>query len=214
MISTERHRKARRKPCHAIAAQRARMARKQGRSRLIAILIFLWAILSGPFRPRLVSGPPSSHETDGADWPITDYERGLGGDTFLRPRRAAGVGRYRSRPSLSRLMTDLRHPAARKDAAAALEARVADPVTLEWIRERIAQDDISRLAIWVRPGKTEGTVMAAWRGEADAALLDVAPDDAATSPDRSSLLQVAKLLESIAGTESPTLSGPKRPHDI
>lgn len=211
MNTTERHRRDRQKPCYAVAMHRALIARRQGRGRLVMFLIFLWALLFGPFRPQPVSDPAAVEATD---WPITDYERGLGGDTFPMPQRALSAGRYRSRPSLSRLMTDLRHPAARKDAAAALEARVADRVTLEWIRERIAQDDISRLAVWVRPGKSEGTVMAAWRGEADAALLDGVIDAAATSPDRSSLLQVAKLLESIAGTESPTHSGPKPPHDI
>lgn len=210
MNRTERHRRNRRKSCYAVASHRARMARRQGRSHLIALVLFLWAILSGPFRPLLVSGPPSSDDTDGADWPITDYERGLGGETFLRPRRALGVGRYRSRPSLARLIADLRRPAARKDAVVELVARITDPTIRAWVVERIDKDEINRLSVWARPGCSEETTMAAWRGEALAALADAAPDASAT-PDTRTLLQVAKLLENLAGTDTGAPQGAMKP---
>lgn len=219
MNTIEQHR--RRKGCHAIAAQRARMARRQGRNRLIVMLVFLWAILSGPFRSLPVSqsdrGPssplPSSGHAEGGDWPVTDYERGAGGH-FMRRRLPSGTGRYRSRPSLVKLMADLRRPAARRDAAAALEARIADPVIREWIAARIAKDEINRLSIWVQLGRPEANVIDAWRGEADAALDEATVDTTSPSPDRGSLLQAAKLLETLAGTETTAAVGPKMPDNI
>lgn len=223
MNSTEHHRRERRKGCHAIAAQRARMARRQGRNRLIVMLIFVWAILSGPFRSPPASQPdrgpscppPSSGHAEGGDWPVTDYERGMGGDLLLPPRStaASGTGRYRSQPSLAKLMSDLRRPAAREDAALVLLARIVDPVIREWVAARIAKDEINRLSIWVQPGRTEATIMAAWRGEADAALDDAASDTASLSPDRGSLLNVARLLETLAGAETATATGPKPPSE-
>lgn len=111
-------------------------------------------------------------------------------------------------------MADLRRPAARKDAAAALEAQIADPVTLAWVRERIAKDEINRLSIWVQPGRAEETVMAAWRSEADAALSEAEAKLGTVAPDRGGLLQVAKFLEELAGTETITSSGPKRSRDV
>lgn len=214
-----------RKNCHAIASLRARHARRQGRSRTIAMLVFVWAFLSGPFRlpavaSQLARGPsfPPSPSGEGGkddDWPVTDYERGVGGHLMQpRPVTASGTERYRSRPSLSKLMADLRRAAARKDAAAALEARIADPIIREWIAARIAKDEINRLSIWVQPGRAEKTVMAAWRDEADAALAEEQAAVASRSPDRGSLLDVAKLLETLAGAEAVTASGPKPPGEI
>lgn len=210
MNTTERHRRDRRKGCHAVAMHRVRMARRQGRGRLVVFLIFLWAILSGPFpSPR----PPSRAKDE--EWPITDYERGLGGDLLLRPRPAASrTERYRSRPSFARLMADLRRPAARKDAALVLLARITDPVARAWVAERIAKGEINRLSIWTRPGRSEETIMAAWRGEADAALTEAASGAGAVTPDRGSLLEVARLLEALAGTETVTATGPKRPGGV
>lgn len=199
-----------RKGCHAIAKQRARHARKQGRSHAIVLMIFLWALLSGPFRTPSVAFlpdrgtsplPPLPRRAEDNDWPITEYERGAGG-YIMRPRSGviARTGRYRSRPSLSRLMTDLHRPAARKDATAALKARITDPVIRAWVTERIAKEEFNRLSIWVRPGRTEEAVMAAWHDEAEIALAD-AEEANLVSPDKASLMHVAKLLETIAGTE-------------
>ena len=207
--------------CHALAMQRARMARRQGRNRLVALLVFLWALLSAVARSRVDAGypqtapsprPRTSGTPETEDWPMTDYERGLGGDVILRPRPPVSqTGRYRSRPSLARLMADLRRPAAREDAALALLARIPDPVTRTWAVARIAGDQVNRLSIWVRPGRSEADTLAVWRDEADAALADEQAAVASPSPDRGSLLDVAKLLEAIAGTETVTASGPKRP---
>ncbi len=214
----------RRKGCHAIARQRARHARKRGRSHIIVLLIFLWALLSGPFRTpsaaflpdrRVGPLPRQPVGTEGDDWPVTEYERG-GGGHIMRPRpvAASGTGRYRSRPSFSRLMADLHRPAARKDAAAALEARIVDPVVRGWVTERIAKDEINRLSIWVQSGRTEETVLAAWQNEA-ALAEETAPGRGSDAmPDHADMLRVAKLLESLAGTETITSDGPKRPGNI
>lgn len=216
-------RKERWRRCHALALQRARMARRQGRNRLVALLVFIWALLSAITSSSKDAGfplkAPSPHpRTSGTpeanDWPVTDYERGLGGDVFLRPRRSvSGTGRYRSRPTLAKLMADLRRPAAREDAAHALLTRISDPVTRTWAVERIAKNEINRLSIWVRPGRSETDTLAIWRDEADAALADEQAAAASPSPDRGSLLDVAKLLETLAGTETVTSTGPKRPGD-
>lgn len=208
MNTTERRRRNRQRPCQAVAMHRARIARRQGRSRLVVLLIFLWAILSGSFPPR----SPGRVEREG--WPVTDYERGMGVDSLLRPRRSAdsGKGRYRSRPTLSRLMADLRRPSARNDAALVLLARVTDHVTRAWAAEQIANGEINRLSIYVRPGRLEETSLAAWRDEADAALTEDASGAGPATPDRGSLLEVARLLEALAGTETVTNTGPRLPN--
>lgn len=221
-LHAREHRRARRRGCYAVASRRARQARQNGKSRLLVAMIFIWALLTGPFPPwpaaRLPGGPcpmarpPGSPE--GEDWPISVYERG--GGPIMRPRRAASSGatRYRTRPTLWRLMADLRRPAARKDAAAALEVRIDDPIARAWALDRIAKDEINRLSIWVQPDREEKSIMAAWRGEADAALAEAEAKAATPTPDRGSLLQVAKLLETLAETDSVTATGPKRPGDV
>lgn len=225
MTTTERGtQRGRRKSCHTIASQRARHARRQGRSRTIAMLVFVWAFLSGPFRlPPVASQPargpsfPPSASGRGKDddWPVTDYERGAGGH-LMRPRPIAtsGTERYVSRPSLTKLMVDLRRPAARRDAAVALMARVPDTVTRAWAADRIAKGEIKHLSIWVQPGRMEAHILAAWRSEAEAALDKTASGSADLPPDRDNLLQVAKLLEALAGTETVTTDGPKRPGHV
>ena len=226
MIDTDRtsSRMERWKRCYALALQRARMARRQGRNRLVMLMLFLWALLSTMARSMVDTGYPqtapsyrlrASGTSETEDWPVTDYERGLGGDIFLRPRpSASGTGRYRSRPSFSRLMADLRRPAPREDAAHALLSRISDSATRKWAAERIAKDQVNRLSIWVRPGRTETDILTAWRGEADAALDEAVSDAASLPPDRGSLLQAAKLLETLAGTETVTNTGPRRPGDV
>lgn len=91
-----------------------------------------------------------------------EYERG----EFFRPRPKPPGGRYASRPSLRRLMRDLRRPAARQDALEALLAIVSDPETRSWIVERIDDDEVNRISIFVRPGMSEEAVFAAWAAEA------------------------------------------------
>lgn len=86
--------------------------------------------------------------------------------------------------------------------------------TRAWAAERIAKGEINRLSIWIRPGRPEEVVCAAWRGEADAALADEQAAVASPSPDRGSLLDVARLLEALAGTETVTSSGPKPPGGV
>lgn len=207
----------RRKGCHAIARQRARHARRQGRSQTVVLLVFLWAFLSGPFRSPSVAFlpgrsasvlPRQPNQAEADEWPVTEYERGAS-EYVIRPRSiaAGGNGRYRSQPSFSRLMTDLRRPAAREDAAAVLKTRIADPVIRAWVTDRIAKEEINRLSIWVQPGCSEKTILEAWRDEADAALAETEEADGASS-NKVSLLQVAKLLESLAGAENHNRSEP------
>lgn len=220
-LHAQEHHSARRKGCYAIARQRARQARRNGKNRLLIALIFAWALLTGPFpswpAARLPGcGPvpkarlPGSPEVE--DWPITEYERGGGGQIVRAQRAASRTARYRTRPTLWRLMTDLRRPAARKDAAAELGIRIDDPITRAWAQDRIAKDEINRLSIWVQPGRADETVMAAWQGEAAAALVEAEANIASPTPDRGSLLQVAKLLETLAGVDTVTWEGPKGPN--
>jgi hypothetical protein len=209
MIETNTTKTRRRKGCLRAARHRAKLSRRAGRGRTVALLVFLWAFLTGPFRwpsPLAVSSyrtdrSPSWSVNGGENWPVTVYERG-GGTSLARPRLPPAKGRYRTRPAMSRLMVDLRRPAARRDAAEALATRVQDPVTRAWIASLIASGEINRLSIWVRPGSTEETVISAWRRDAVAALEEAVPDNVAAYPDNGSLLAVAKLLEHLAGTET------------
>jgi len=142
---------------------------------------------------------------------VTDYERG-----HPRPFRrlsSPNGSRYRSRPPMQRLMADLRRPAARADAAAALALRISDPAVRAWAAERIDKQEINRLAIWVRPGRSEEAVLAAWQEETEADLAEKAVTGRGMdiAPDRADMLRVARLLETLAGTETVTSEGPKRP---
>lgn len=110
-------------------------------------------------------------------------------------------------------MADLRRPAARADAAAALAPRISDPAVRAWAAERIENEEINRLAIWVRPGRSEEFVLAAWQEEAEAALAEKTASGKGTdiAPDRSDMLRVARLLETLAGTETAKSDGPRPP---
>lgn len=120
-----------------------------------------------------LSGEVKRVETD--NWPISEYERGLGGEyLFLPRRRYGGNNRYCSAPSFTRLMLDLKRPAASRDAREVLLARISDPVTLEWVSNQIASGDLYKLAMWVRPWMSERDVLEAWRmaAVAEAATLN------------------------------------------
>lgn len=146
-----------------------------------------------------------------AGWSPREAKSQMG--SVIHRARDAAAGKTVSRPTLAKLMADLRRPAAREDAAHALLTRISDPVTRTWAVERIAKNEINRMSIWVRPGRSETDTLAIWRDEADAALADEQAAAASPSPDRGSLLDVAKLLETLAGTETVTSTGPKRPGD-
>ena len=168
---------ARKKNCHAIAKARARQARRKGSNPFLVFLVFVWAFLASVLSAPRLGFPspkgsiPSRLEADRTapdERPINDYERGLSGPFKHRPR--PGMGRYRARPSMARLMADLRRPAARADAAAALAARITDPAVRAWVATKIADHEFNKLSIYVRPGRGDETILAAWRGEVDAEI--------------------------------------------
>lgn len=64
-------------------------------------------------------------------------------------------------------MRDLRRPAAREDAKQLLLARIDDVGLRSWIIEEISQDQINRLAIYVRAGLNDATIIASWQAELD-----------------------------------------------
>lgn len=90
----------------------------------------------------------------------------------MRPRPPRGRlhhGRYRAMPSMSRLMRDLRRPAAHDAARAVLMARVdSDPDTLSWAAGLVDAGSEWRLALYARSGTSDADVVAAWRAEARA----------------------------------------------
>lgn len=213
-MTTDRRTKKRRKGCYEVAMRRARRARRTGLNPVLIWLLFVWAFLSAPFGPGVLPrrAPGSGNgQASQDDWPVTEYERGHPGP--FRRRSSPSGSRYRVRPSLQRLMADLRRPAARADAAAALALRISDPAVRAWAAERIDNEEINRLAIWVRPGRSEEAVLAVWHEEMEAALAEKAASDRGTdiAPDRVDMLRVARLLETLAGTETATADGPKRP---
>lgn len=206
---TRKHRKG----CYAVAMRRARRARRRGLNPVLAWLLFVWAFLAAPFGLGILPrrAPQSGNgQVSLDDWPVTDYERGHPGP--FRRRASSSASRYRVRPSLQQLMADLRRPAARADAAAALALRISDPAVRTWAAGRIDEGEINRLAIWVRPGRPEQFVLAVWKEEAEAALAEKAASGKGTdiAPDRADMLRVARLLETLAGTETVTSDGPRR----
>lgn len=165
----------RRKSCYAIARRRAVRTHREGRHGLIVFLVFLWALFSAPFVRLPVAALPRPNPLRPTRPPRPRYDasaalpHGHGVDApTLRPSYAF-KGRYRTRPGLAKLIADLRRRAARKDAAAELLPRVADPVARAWAAERIVEDDITALAAHVRRGHPEEITFAAWRTQADAA---------------------------------------------
>lgn len=145
--------------CWEAARSRARQARRKGMSPFLVALAFVLAFLSLSSSRR--------HLGSGDDWPITDYERGVS-RPLKRQRDGAGSDRYIARPTMRRLMRDLRRPAARAHAEQALLARLPDDDLREWVSYQIGKDRISRLSVYAREGLRDGAVVDAWRAELDA----------------------------------------------
>lgn len=211
-MTTETRKKDRRRGCYSVAVRRAWQARRRGLNPVIVVMAFIWAFVSAPFGEAVLPAPVTRsrgyEQRSPEDWPVTDYERGHPGPFKHRP--SSGGARYRSRPSMQRLMADLRRPAARADAAAALAQRLADPSVRAWAAERIAEDEINRLSIWVRPGRSEEAILAAWQCEAEADLAEkAAVKDYDQNPEPAEMCRVARLLKALAGTETVTSDGPK-----
>lgn len=153
-------RKRRQKHCGEIALSRARQARRQKMHPIrigwvfIATLLSIRSSISSPAMPRL--------DDAGHDWPISDYERGYSTSPKSRCER------YSEQPTMSRLMRDLRRPAARDYAMQFLLARIDDVALRGWVIEQIHEDRINRLAIHVHPGLHDATILASWQAALNA----------------------------------------------
>jgi hypothetical protein len=154
----------RERSCWQVARSRAQHTRRIGRNRFLAALVFVLVLmrilLSVP-----VPAPKRLRPQKPGEWPVTEYERGPAGPQRRhQPRR----DRYPARPSIRRLMRDLRRPAARADAERALLARLGDADLRGWVSDHIRKDRINRLSIYAREGIPEEAVVAAWRADLDA----------------------------------------------
>lgn len=71
--------------------------------------------------------------------------------------------------SLARIIRDLRRPATRAAAEEALMARISDPITRDWVRSMIDNDQVTPLAYALALGDEEA-VMKSWERDARRAL--------------------------------------------
>lgn len=189
--------KRRQKNCGEIAMVRARHARHQKKNPFLVGLAFIAALL--PMRsPAIFPVIPRRVETDD-DWPISDYERGYSTSPRLRRER------YRERPTMKRLMFDLRRPAACKEAERFLLTRINDDGLREWVSEQVREDRVNRLSIYVRYNLSDDAVIASWQAELDAE--NSAADEAAN--EASTQANVMQTLAGIMTTGSSTKMGPK-----
>lgn len=168
-----------RKSCSGVASARARhrRARAEGTSPMKGEILFgvTWiasfmaAMSVAPFAWKAAWLRPWMPKRD-AEPPYEPHPRELGVPAPLRPASRGMVhGRYRSAPSMSVIMRDLKRPSAAGSARDALMARLSgDPITREWAAARLNEDDMRRLALHVRPGRSDVDVVAAWRAEATA----------------------------------------------
>lgn len=89
-----------------------------------------------------------------------ERERGEGGifpvlrASGQKTRQAAGHGRYKLSPSYRRLVSNLRRPAARAEAAEALRRRIPAEA-LPWLDNVLNRQDMAALSWCVRPGTTD-----------------------------------------------------------
>lgn len=161
-------RKRPQKSCWEIALARARQARRQKKHPILIGWVFIAALLSIR-TPVMQPATPQQSDADN-DWPISDYERGF--CTSPKSHRQ----RYSEQPSMKRLIRDLRRPAARDDAKQFLLARIDDVALRGWIIEQIREDRINRLAIYVRSGLHDVTIIALWQAELDAEKIAIDED--------------------------------------
>lgn len=153
-------RKRRQKSCWEIALVRSRQARRQKKHPILIGWAFIAALLSFG-TPVMQSATPQQSDADN-DWPISDYERGFS----MVPKQPRE--RYSKQPTLKRLMRDLRRPAAREDAMQFLLAHIDDVELRGWIIEQVYEGRINRLAVHVRFGVPDATVILSWQAELDA----------------------------------------------
>lgn len=162
--------------CSEIASARGRHARERARTGVgplsplrgeVAFAVswltsLMTSVVLAPFQAR----PAGSR--DPVSYVPTPRELGVPGPLRHRPSGRLH-GRYGALPSMSRLLRDLRRPAARAAARAALMTRIGgDDVTLVWAVALLDSGDERRLALHARAGVPDADVIAAWRSEARA----------------------------------------------
>lgn len=145
-------RRRRRHGCIPVAwsRARARVRRKAGFSRWF---LFAFAFIDAALFP------PGPLVAERSRRPDTDHFRNdhkLQVNSVPQERE-----RYRVRPTMVRLMKDLRRSAAAEDASREILARVPDDVTRWWVAEKISRGDLIDLAIHVSP--RDDLTLEAWR---------------------------------------------------
>lgn len=171
----------RRRNCWRLAKTRARRRKPANAGKMLFWLLVILELLSTVGRRR--NDEPFGASVDWESRGPNPYERG---ETWGLRRRAASGSRYKARPSMMKLMKDLRRPAARSDALRFLLERIPDPATREWIREQVAAGDINRISVYIRPGRSEDFALAGWYSEAhfrpEDDNVEPTPSDPAPSP--------------------------------
>ena len=180
-----------RKRCWDARLARARQARQRARSRRAGWLLMWIVFVLAFFSPAVVLAPREVLQQGVAASGTLRHESsvssqsglpGMGAPLVHRPRKS---GRYDStRPTLARLLRDLRRPAARQVAADMLLARLptGEAGLREWVAEQLDDGSLSALALWARPGMGDDEIIATWKGAArrDAAREAPAPTSAPT----------------------------------
>lgn len=155
----ERKSEPKRRSCWKAARIQAQRRRRPQTGHILFLALVIRELLSPPIpRPMFFAAPADPEPLR----PPNEYERG---ESFT-PRNRPSGGRYTSRPSLTRLMHDLRRPAACGDARRILEGMIDDVITRRWVAERLDDGEVNRLAIYVRPGLSEEAIFSAWSAEA------------------------------------------------
>ncbi len=188
-----RHDRNRRgRTCWNAALAKARRSRSKARrnpaSAAVADLLFLIVLLASlvadmfgmvfaiPSAPRRAAGA-AAHEDGSPSRPPNEYELGMPGPWL--PSVPRSTDRYRGRrPTLSRLLRDLRRPSARKDAEAAVLALIPPGETLlrSWVAAQLLRQDYMQLAVWARPHLSIAEILQRWQ---DAAFRQADEDEAA-----------------------------------
>lgn len=159
-----------RRNCWTIAKARARRPNDSSAFLQWLPLVLLGVVLAGatgrpnPVIRRVLPDVP--------DQPRNEYEGG-------RPTREGTRGRYRSRPSMHRLLKDVGRRSARDEAVGILLSRLPDADLSAWVAQQIDADDLIRLRLHARPGMSDTMVIGGWRGElaSDQRLQDVDASD-------------------------------------
>lgn len=151
--------------CWKVARSRAQRARSKGHNRIVVGLIFVMSLLlmfsaTSPqpaFKQARRPHPKTNAVTNNRLAPKASQN----GTHISHP------GRYQVRPSMWRLVQDLRRPTSRAEAERLLLARIDDTDLRAWISGLIREDQICRLSNYARQGITEEAVLAAWQEEFD-----------------------------------------------